>query len=294
MRQGLVTVLVACLAIACADGATSEPPEPQASPVTPILATTQLEVGAQRVAFVLEGERSLITEPEVTVQSFRPGEEEAYATATARFHSWPFGTRGSYSTDLTFDQPGNWHLVITTQNPGGPPTRATLALDIQDAIAVAPVGGLPPFLSNRTSAEVDSLAELTSAGSPDPDLYATSVLDAVISGLPSVVVFSSPAFCVSPTCGPQVDVLSQLKDSHRGKANFIHIEIYDNPAEIQGDLSRARYNPLVPAWGLDANPGWSNESWTFLLGRDGRIAARYEAFVPVEELEPALVRLLDH
>ncbi len=66
------------------------------------------------------------------------------------------------------------------------------------------------------------------------------------------------------------------------------MELYDNPSEIKGDLTRARLNDLVRIWGLSSNPDWFNESWTFVLGADGRIAPRDEGFASLEELDAAL------
>ena len=132
------------------------------------------------------------------------------------------------------------------------------------------------------------MEELTTDPTPDPDLYQLTIAEAVITGRPTVIVFATPAFCFSPTCGPQVDTVSELKDLHPGEANFIHVELYDNPSEIQGDLRRARFHDLVDIWGLSSIPDWFNESWTFVLGADGRIAQRFEGFASLEELDAAL------
>jgi hypothetical protein len=107
-----------------------------------------------------------------------------------------------------------------------------------------------------------------------------------------VVVFASPAFCTSPTCGPQVDAVAELKDQYLGKANFIHMEIYNNPAEIQGDLDKAEIFSVVDDWGLTEIEDYFNESWTFVLDVDGEIFDRFEGFATVAELEAALLQIL--
>ena len=132
------------------------------------------------------------------------------------------------------------------------------------------------------------MEKLTTDFTPDPDLYQLTIAGAVITGRPTVVVFATPAFCTSPTCGPQVDTVSQLKDLYRDEANFIHVEIYDNPDEIQGDLSKAIIADLVQEWGFTSIPHWFNESWTFVLGPGGRVAQRFEGFATLEELEEVL------
>jgi hypothetical protein len=114
----------------------------------------------------------------------------------------------------------------------------------------------------------------------------------VENNLPSVIVFASPAFCTSPTCGPQVDAVSELREKHPGQANYIHVEIYDNPAEIQGNLDRAEIFSVVDDWGLTSIDDYFNESWTFIMDADGQIDDRFEGFATVDELEEALNKVI--
>ena len=276
---------------------TAAPPAtaPPAAPVAiePILATTVLEVGEQRVAFLLTTSEGLIKEPESTVTSVYLGEGDAAGEETqAGFHLWPFGVRGSYSTQLTFDRPGPWRLDIAVDLPDGP-AHAEILLDVAEETSVPAIGSIPPFATNKTVYTVEDLSELTTNFEPDPELYQITIGDARISGNPTVIVFATPAFCTSPTCGPQVATVAELKDLYRDEANFIHVELYDNPEEIQGDLDKAELSSLVHDWGFSSIPHWFNESWTFVLGQDGRIAQRFEAFATLEELEEALLAALD-
>jgi hypothetical protein len=133
---------------------------------------------------------------------------------------------------------------------------------------------------------------LTTDYTPDPDLYQLTIKEAVENPLPSVVVFASPAFCTSPTCGPQVDTVSELKDELPGQANYIHVEIYDNPAEIQGDLDRAQIFSVVDDWGLTSIEDYFNESWIFILDANGKVQDRFEGFATLDELEGALLKVI--
>ena len=78
-------------------------------------------------------------------------------------------------------------------------------------------------------------------------------------------------------------MLKQAKERHSDRANFIHVEVYDNPHEIEGDLSNARIAPAVIEWGLPSEP------WTFVVGSDGLVAAKFEGFATFDELEQALL-----
>ncbi len=273
----------------------ASPTEPQAATdeVNTILATTVLRVGSQRVAFLLTTSEGIIKTPQAGVKMEFLGEGEAAGQQeTAEFHLWPYGVRGAYSTELDFERAGPWRIDVDVEGPNGP-AKARLEIEVAEEVGIPDIGSIPPFGSNKTVHTVDRLEQLTTDFSPDPDLYQLTIAEGVISGRPTVVVFATPAFCTSPTCGPQVDTVSELKDLRRDEANFIHVEIYDNPEEIQGDLSSAVITDLVHKWGLSSIPDWFNESWTFVIGRDGRIAQRFEGFATLEELDAALQAVLD-
>jgi hypothetical protein len=257
-----------------------------------ILATTVLRQGEQRVAFLLATSENLIKAPEATVTSVFLGDGEAAGeTRNAGFHLWPYGVRGSYSTQMTFDRPGPWRLDISVEDEGIL-RDAQLALEVAEEASIPEIGAVPPLARNKTLHNVAGIEELTSDATPDPDLYQLTVGEAIITGRPTVIVFATPAFCTSPTCGPQVDTVSEMKELHKEEANFIHVEIYDNPAEIQGDLSKATLTEIVHDWGMTTIPDWFNESWTFIIGPDGRIVQRFEGFATLEELEEALQQAL--
>ena len=289
-----VLLTLTALALACGTAATpTGAPSLNVSQATgeaiePILATTVLQVGSQRVAFLLATAQSLIKAPEATVTSVYLGEGQSPSeTKDAAFHLWPYGVRGAYSTQLNFDRPGPWRLDVQVEAPAGP-ASAQILLEIAESTSIPEIGSVPPLSPNKTAYTVDRLEQLTTDFTPDPDLYQLTIPQAIITGRPTVVVFATPAFCTSPTCGPQVDTVSQLKDLYLEEANFIHVEIYDNPEEIQGDLSKAVITDVVQQWGFTSIPHWFNESWTFVLGSDGRIAQRFEAFATLEELEDVL------
>ena len=303
MRWRAVAIAVVALAASACAGAAPVPtptptptlaalppaaPPPAASSITPLLATTQLRVGTQRVAFLLHSATTLITAPEVEVRTSLPGTSLG-ESAVAPFHLWPFGTRGTYATELTFEAAGEWRLDITVDDPafaGG----ASNTVHVAERSNVRDVGELALFSNTKTlRSEAGDLSRITTSSTPDIELYRLSVAEALISGRPSVIVFASPAFCTSPTCGPQVETVSELRARHADEADFVHVEVYDNPDEIQGDLTRGTYTPALSAWGIDTVEGYLNESWVFVLGSDGRIAARFEGYATLDELGSALL-----
>lgn len=288
-------------AVSCADAAPG--PTPAANRaylelngnqdgIMPLLATTQLRTGTQRVSFLLIGANALVKVPEATVTtSYLDGDSGGSETAQAVFHLWPYAIRGGYSTELSFDRPGRWQLDISVDD-GEVAGSTRLVLEVADRVVVPDIGTIPPRSDTKTLEGEGGLKSLTTDFSPDPDLYLLSVADAIDAGQPSVIVFATPAFCTSPTCGPQVDTVGEAKDRHLGEANFVHVEIYDNPEEIQGDLSRARVTEAVKEWRFDQIPHWFNESWTYVLDSDGRVHQKFEGYVTLDELEAALQEVL--
>ena len=260
--------------------------------LTPILGTTVLRIGTQRVAFLLESATALVSAPEASVRTtFLDGDAQSEST-TAVFDLWPFGTRGSYVTDLTFPQVGRWRLDIAVDD-ASVVGEAELLVEVEETSIVRDIGQIALFSNTKTVETVQGdLTKLTSDYRPDAELYELSIAESIFSGRPSVVVFASPAFCTTPTCGPQVQTLSELKDSNPDAADYIHVEIYDNPHEIQGDLSRGVLSPVLAEWGVDQVPHYRNESWTFVIGADGRIDSRFEGYVSLAELESALAAVL--
>ncbi|MCH2517833.1 MAG: thioredoxin family protein [Dehalococcoidia bacterium] len=296
----VLILFVATLAVACGGAATTAPTEVPAaaspavdgSGLKTIVATKELGVGKQRVAFLLTSPKALVKVPEVVVTSVFLGEGQAVSeTKSAEFHLWPYGVRGSYVTEMNFDRPGQWRLDIVVEGEGVQ-GKAEAILNVSEQGGVPNIGSIPPLSRNKTLRSVESIEKLTTDYAPDPDLYQITVEDAVATGKPTVVVFASPAFCTSPTCGPQTATLSELKSGHVGEANFIHVEIYDNPDEIQGDLTRAMLSQPIQDWGISGLPDWFNESWTFVLDSDGRVSQRFEGFATLEELESALRSVL--
>ena len=260
--------------------------------IEPILATTVLNPGEQRVSFLLVGEKSIIKAPEATVSATYLGDDQSGDGALtgpvqATYHDWPFGIRGAYSTELAFDRPGPWQLNVAVQDEEI--TGSTVIdLEVIEDSPIPAIGDRPPLSQTKTLDEVGAVEKLTTDYNADEELYLISVADAVESPRPAVIVFASPAFCTSATCGPQVDTVKELKAAYQDQADFVHVEIYDLPDEIQGDLSRAQFAEAVEEWGFPSLPHWFNESWVFIINDQGTIDQRFEGYATLTELEAAL------
>lgn len=260
----------------------------EASGVTAILGTPDLAVGTFRVAVALNDRTGLIRFPAVQFEARAPGvaaAAEPSARAEGRFFAFPDGIRGLYASEFTFDRAGSWTITAVVPRPDGSTARVAMPITVTERASAPVVGSAAPHSKNRTADEVGSLAELTTGGTPDPVLYRHRIADSIASRRPLVVIFASPAFCTTPLCGPQVEEASTLAQRYGDRVDFVHVDLFQHPQRINGDLQSAERSPLLNEWGI------RTDQWTFVIDADGRVAARYEAFVPSAELDAAIVRV---
>jgi hypothetical protein len=183
--------------------------------------------------------------------------------------------RGLYRIDHTFDQEGEWWVQLQPTGLGPTPRSAFAVVDS----ASLPGPGEPAIAVVTRTAADHSLADISSDDEPDPAFYQTSLDAALENGLPTVVVFATPAFCASQTCGPMLDQVKAASREHPD-ANYIHVEIYENLDAAS--TSELVVDPAVTAWGLPSEP------WVFVVDANGIVASRFEGAMSSDELEAAL------
>ena len=256
-----------------------------------ILGTGDLGVGANRFGFVMTSQTGFVTEPSVKLSTRfvpdRGDESDIVQTGDGLLPAvalrQPAGcTQGSWTSTGR----GRGRSRSRSLPRRAFPAVAQLIVEVGESTSAPRVGDPAIRSVTKTLADVGSLAELSTGSLQDEDLYRTTLADAIDNGMPTVVVFASPAFCTNAVCGPQVEVLQELKDLYKDKANFVHVDFYDNPHEIQGDLDRARISPAVTEWSLPSI------EWTFVIDGAGTVTARFEGFATLSEVEAALKPLL--
>lgn len=183
--------------------------------------------------------------------------------------------RGFHVAYVDFPEPGRWNVVIQPED--GPPT-VTTPFGVQTSSPVPDIGDPAIPVATRTHPEFP-LAEITTDPDPDPRLYELSLDEALGNGRSTVVVFATPAFCQSATCGPTLDVIREVMDGYPA-LNWLHVEVYEN-------LNAAEGGTLDP---VDAIAAWSlpSEPWVFVIDSDGIVTARFEGALGAEELRRAL------
>jgi hypothetical protein len=160
--------------------------------------------------------------------------------------------------------------------------QALGSFDVAAHSSSPPVGARAPRSDTPTlaSAEGDA-ARLTTRRPPDLALLRYSVGATLAAHRPFVVIFASPAFCDSRTCGPVVDVVDAVRRRFSSSGvRFIHVEAFRENDPRKG------FNQWVRQWRLPGQP------WTFLVGSDGRVTAKFEGTLSEAELAAAVRKTL--
>ena len=180
-----------------------------------------------------------------------------------------------YVTRLRLERPGTYWVLA--EPVGGRRIQALGNVVVNARTKSPPVGSPAPRSRTPTLATEPDISKLTTSDPPDRALLRHSVADSITDHAPFVVVFATPQFCASRTCGPVVDVVDRVRpEFERGGVRFIHVEVYRDNDPSKG------VNRWMREWRLPSEP------WVFLVGRDGRIKAKFEGSVSVRELRASV------
>jgi hypothetical protein len=258
-------------------------PDDQSADLQPVLATSELIVGPNRVALgLLENNVPIpdAAETTVKVRYYRVINDQAtlIGEEDARYYGEGLGNRGTYIVHPTFDTPGAWGLEVIAERPEKGTTTRRIGVNVAQTGNAVGIG-MPAPKSNTPTAAQD-LRTISSDTDPDPRLHQMSVAEAVTSGKPSLILFATPGFCQTAVCGPGVDVVQRLVDTFGDRINAVHVEIYQHPFE------RLQQVAAMKEWGLQTEP------WLFLVDETGQVTERFEGGITFEELEPVVARLV--
>lgn len=181
-----------------------------------------------------------------------------------------------YVVHARIDRPGKFWVLA--RPPGSSNVHGVGDFIVQPKAHSPAVGSRAPA-SQTPILGTAPVRKLTTRVPPDRDLLRSSVAGSLRTHAPFVVTFATPAFCSSKTCGPVVDVVDHVRKEFAGSGvRFMHVEIYKDNNPAKG------VNRFVLQWHLPSEP------WTFVVGRDGRIKAKFEGALSVGELSSAVRR----
>jgi hypothetical protein len=207
-----------------------------------------------------------------------------FARTTARLESIGVPGRSAatariYVAHLPIRRAGRYWLVA---EPAGARIQALGSFDVAPHSSSPAIGARAPRSDTPTlaSAKGDA-ARLTTRRPPDLALLRYSVAASLDVHRPFVVTFASPAYCDSRTCGPVVDVVGAVRRRFSSSGvRFIHVEAFRDNDPHKG------FNRWIRQWGLPSEP------WTFVVGSDGRVTAKFEASLSEAELVAAVRKIL--
>lgn len=182
-----------------------------------------------------------------------------------------------YVADVRLPKPGRYELLGLTRLDGRivAATPAGGALKVARDGPVPDVGELAPVVSTDTVASANGNLESIDTRKPPSSMHDVDFAD-VVRTRPTVLLFATAALCQSRVCGPVIDVTEQVKAERGEEVAFVHQEIY-----VDNEIDKGQRPPVV-AWGLPTEP------WLFVVGTDGRVAARLEGAFSERELNQAI------
>jgi hypothetical protein len=260
---------------------------PSALQVVPV--ASEIVVGPNRFAVgLIDPSKGMIQNASVHFVYFAltdPAKPVVESEADATRYQTPDGLTTYYAQERNFDRAGDWGVEIQAHLADGSLSDKRIGFRVLANSTTLKTSAKAPALKTRTAAEVgNDLKMLSSATTPNPAFYRTSLAQAITSGKPTVLLFATPAFCQTRMCGPAYDVVSAVQNKTGDAANFIHVEVYSglpNPASNGFQLDVA-----MKAFGLTTEP------WVFLIDKGGVITWRVEGPVTEGEIEQHLLPLL--
>jgi len=287
LTTAFTLLLVACGSDGGPDAdASSVPVEGATFPVDSfaIVANADIGVGRSRVLFgILEGGgRRLGSPTDAVVISVAHTDYPEQTQTTSAVFTWIIEDAfGLYRAEFDLDAPGLWRAVVTPAV--GEPLPPTGFNVLADPLAPAIGEPAPTPPTPTLTLTLSSLDEITTDADPDPAFYELSLDEAIGNGRKTVVVFSTPAFCQTATCGPLLDIVKGEASNHPD-VDFVHVEVYTNLTDPDFAPIPANLSPAVRAewWNLPSEP------WVFVVDASGIVQARFEGVMAAEELAAEL------
>lgn len=188
----------------------------------------------------------------------------------------PDSAESLYVSQLEFERAGDYAILAAVRLDDRVVATDPIGVRVVRDGRVPEPGERPPDTETPTVDDVRSLDEIDTRVPPSPDLHQHDFSE-VVGERPVVIVFATPALCVSRVCGPVVDIMKQVKaETEADDVAWIHMEIY------KGNEVERGFREQVLAWNLPTEP------WAFAIDRRGRVAARLEGAFSARELRAAV------
>jgi len=277
---------------ACSSSDPGWPPEQTNFELTPVPISAEIVVGQNRMLFnvldrqnqsVAAADRPLALRFFDLASSRTQPALEAQATFTPTIEGRP----GLYRAIVDLDRAGDWGVEATSTDQSGAKRMGRMVFPVRESGTTPLIGAAAIAFDTPTATTAAEIAAISTDPDPDPDFYRQSVAGALAAHEPFALIFATPAFCTSATCGPTLDVVKEAADPFKGQMDFIHVEPYELE-QVDGQLRPVLSPQNLPIsvaatteWGLPTEP------YIFVVDANGKVTAKFEGIASVEELSSA-------
>lgn len=198
------------------------------------------------------------------------------------------GRPGLYRASVNFSRSGDWGVEAITTEADGTHRTGRMIFSVRESSTTPAIGAPAPSADTPTATTPAEIATISTDDDPDPDFYRDSIASALLAHKPFLLIFATPAFCQTASCGPALDVVETVAADYKDKLDFIHVEPYKLDM-VDGHLRPALDADNLPQpvesvvqWGLQTEP------YIFVVDAAGKVTAKFEGIAAPEELRAAL------
>jgi hypothetical protein len=263
----------------------------------PGIVNQELATETTRVMVSLEdGSGRDLASPDLTLQigffDLATSTTTPASTATGTFRWLIPDAKAIYTAPVHFARAGDWGMEVTAHATGKDDRTARFIFSVRDTTTTPAIGAAAIPSETLTASDPAAIVAISTDANPDPAFYRLSIKDAIASGEPTVIVFATPLFCTSGTCGPALELVKQVAPAYEDRVNFVHVEPYllklvNGHPQPDTDLA-GNPQPIraVAEWGLPTEP------FVIVVDASGKVADKYEGMAYPDELTAALDALL--
>jgi len=253
------------------------------------LATQDICIGTNRFSFVATNSNGFFNDPKINI-IFNDPEKDIEIKTQFKFENFPISDlypnnssnlQGLYVSEVDFPEGGQWSLLIENKN------KKPYQLKVNSICKSIGIGQIAPKSNTRTLNDTP-IDKITTDSNPVKDFYKISIHNALKNSKPTLILFSSPAFCTSPVCGLQIESMKLIHEKYGDSINIIHVDTYLNVQELKSDFRKRKINPVLKDWGIE------EVQWTFLIDSNNLIVSKFENFVSEKELSHYLEQVINH
>jgi hypothetical protein len=294
-------IVLSLLTAACTAGPTASPtpaslagwPPNATFPLIPVPVSSEIAVGPDRLLVNLldASTNASVASADHPVQlklyNLAVDATNPAVTADAVYMTTIPQLPGLYRAMVNLPSAGQWGLEAVLDPGTADAKTGRFIFDVAPTTTTPAIGAAVKPEDTPTATDAAGIAAISTDTDPEPDFYTTSISQALAAHEPFVLVFATPLFCRSATCGPTLNVVKSVAADYKDRLTFIHVEPYQLTmidGHLQPVLDQSN-NPIpiqaVNDWGLPSEP------YIFVVDGSGKVSAKFEGIAAPDELSAA-------